>query len=456
MSSSTPPAITDLQRTLSGAVVLPADSGYDAARSAWNLTVDQRPVAVVTPADVDEVRAVLAAAAASGLGVTVQPNGHGANGSLEGVVLIRPTAFDEITLDQETRTARVGAGVNWGRVLTALDGTGLVALAGSNPEVNTVGYSIGGGHSMFSRAYGLASRSVTAVELVDAGGEARRVTASSDPELFWALRGGGGLFGVITAIEFALHPADTLFGGSIVFPITVGIDAIVTGFDLAAVDPTLGLDISLARFPDMPQLPPPLRGQTIASVAFVHIGDAASAAPIVDRLRSIGTPLLDGLTSFTIGGLAAVAAEPTDPMPTVDWGGAVDGFDRATATEFVGAFLAGVEGGLSRVSVRPLGGAIAADPDVDDAAIGALDAQALISSGVLAFTPEMAAGADAALEPLRRFAAAHPTTGMVPTFLGSGTGLADAFDAGALDRLRAVKDRVDPGGLIRSNRALPE
>ncbi|KQX07240.1 MULTISPECIES: FAD-binding oxidoreductase [unclassified Leifsonia] len=455
MTSTIPSAIADLQRTVTGAVILPDDPGYDAARAAWNLSVDQRPAAVVTPADVEEVRAVLAAAAASGLGVTVQPNGHGANGSLDGVVLIRPTAFDEITIDVEARTARVGAGVNWGRVLTALDGTGLIALAGSNPEVNAVGYSIAGGHSMFSRAFGLASRSVTAVDLVDASGESRRITAASDPELFWALRGGGGLFGVITAIEFTLHPADTLFGGSIVFPITVGIDAVVTGFDLAATDPRLGLDISLARFPDMPQLPEPLRGQTIASVAFVHIGDAASAAPIVDRLRAVGTPLLDALTSFTIGGLAAVAAEPTDPMPTIDWGGAVDGFDRATATEFVGAFLAGVEGGLSRVSVRPLGGAIGADSEVDDAVVGALDARALISSGVLAFTPEMAAAADAALQPLRQFADAHPTTGMVPTFLGRGTGLADAFDSATLERLRAVKERVDPTGIIRSNRALP-
>ena len=145
---------------------------------AWNLTVDQHPAAVVTPADVDEVRAVLAAAAASGLGVTVQPQRTrrqriARRGRADAADSLR-RAHRSIT---DARTARVGAGVNWGRVLTALDGTGLVALAGSNPEVNTVGYSIAGGHSMFSRAYGLASRSVTAVELVDASGEARRVTA---------------------------------------------------------------------------------------------------------------------------------------------------------------------------------------------------------------------------------------------------------------------------------------
>ncbi|MET0974833.1 MAG: FAD-binding oxidoreductase [Leifsonia sp.] len=455
MPSSIPSAITELRSTMTGSVLLPGDPGYDAARQAWNLAVDQRPVAVVTPADVDDVRRVIAAAAASGLGVTVQPNGHGANGPLDGVVLLRPTAFDEITIDADAATARVGAGVNWGRVLTALDGTGLVALAGSNPEVNVVGYSIAGGHSMFSRAYGLAARSVTAIELVDASGGLRRVTAADDAELFWALRGGGGLFGVITAIEFALHPAATLYGGSMVFPIDVGIDVVTAGFEIAAGDPGIGVDVGVARFPDMPQLPEPLRGRTIASVAFVHIGDAASAAPIVDRLHAIGTPLLDGLTEFTIGGLAAVAAEPTDPMPTVDWGGTVDGFDRATAAELVGAFLSGVEHGLARVGVRVLGGRIAADPDLDDAVVGAIGAPALISSGVLAFTPEMAAGADAALQPLRDFAAAHPTTGMVPSFLGSGTGIADAFDPATVARLRAVKERVDPDGLIRSNRALP-
>lgn len=455
MSSSIPSSITDLKHAITGSVVLPDDPDFDDARAAWNLAVEQQPVAVVTPTDVAEVRTVIAAAEAAGLGVTVQPNGHGANGSLDGVVLVRPTAFDELAIDADARTARVGAGVNWGRVLTALDGTGLVALAGSNPEVNAVGYSIAGGHSMFSRAFGLASRSVTAVELVDASGELRRVTADADSELFWALRGGGGLFGVITAIEFTLYPADQLFGGGIIFPIGLGIDVVTAGFELGASDPALGIDVGLARFPDMPQLPEPLRGQTIASVAFVHIGDAASAAPIVERLRAIGTPLLDGLREFTIGDLAAVAAEPTDPMPTIDWGGTVDGFDRVTATELVGAFLAGVQAGLSRVSVRVLGGNIAANPEIDDAAIGAITAPALISSGVLAFTPEMAAGADAALQPLRSFAAAHPTSGMVPSFLGSGTALADAFDDASLARLRAVKERVDPNGVIRSNRPLP-
>lgn len=453
MSVSTDRSVLErLRSDLQGTLVLEGDPDYDTARLPWNLAIDQRPAAVATPADVADVQAIVRAAREGGYGVTTQPNGHGADGDLAGVIVIRPSRFDEITVDVEGSLLRVGAGVNWGRALERLDGTGRIALAGSNPEVNVVGLAINGGQSMFSRRYGLTARSIVAVELVDASGEIRRVTDADDAELAWALRGGGGLFGVVTTIELELYPGEQLLGGSLAFPARNAVDVISAAFELANDVPELGLDIGMARFPDVPLVPPPLRGQTVASVALVHVGDEATGRSYADRLISVAEPIADSLTVFTIGSLAAVAAEPVDPMPNADFGGGVDALDAAFAREFVDAFLAGADRGLMRCSVRALGGAIADELGAESSAVGAVRAGGFLNGGVLLFDPSL--DPSAALQPLRDLVARHPGDRTVPTFLGIGSTLADGYPADVVDRLAAVKHRVDPDGLIRSNRPL--
>lgn len=453
MSDSSDRTVLDrLRADLQGTLVLPDDADYDTARQPWNLAVDQRPAAIATPADVADVQSILRAAREGGYGVTTQPNGHGADGDLAGVIIIRPSRFDEIVVDVEGSLLRVGSGVNWGRALERLDGTGRIALAGSNPEVNVVGLALNGGQSMFSRRYGLTARSIIAVELVDAAGEFRRVTDTDDDELLWALRGGGGLFGVVTAIEVALYPGEALFGGSLAFPAQTAVDVIGAAIELARDVPDLGLDIGMARFPDVPLVPPPLRGQTVATVAIVHVGDEATGRSYADRLISVAEPIADTLTAFTIGSLAAVAAEPTDPMPTADFGGSIDTLDAAFAREFVDAFLEGADLGLMRCSVRTLGGAIAEELGAEFSAVGAVQAGGFLNSGVVLFDPTLDPGP--ALRPLRELVARHPGDRIVPTFLGGGSTLADAYPADVVERLAAVKRRVDPDGVIRSNRPL--
>ncbi|MFF2493563.1 FAD-binding oxidoreductase [Agromyces sp. NPDC058064] len=444
--------IERLRAELRGALLLPGDDGYDAARAPWNLSVEQRPAAIAEPADVDDVRAIVLAARDAGLGVTTQPNGHGASDGLDGVVLVRPRRLDELHVDVEARVLRAGAGVNWGRALAALEGTGLIGLAGSNPEVNVVALAIAGGQSMFSRRYGLTARSIIAVELVDAAGEVRRVTDADDGELLWALRGGGGLFGVITAIELALHPGDALYGGGLVFPAESATDVLSAAFSLARDEPELGLDIGMMRFPDAPVFPPHLRGRVVATVGLVHVGDEATGQAFADRLVAVAEPIANALTAFTIGELAAVAAEPVDPMPTADFGAAVGPLDHDFARDFVEAFVRGADRGLTRCSIRAMGGAIADELGAELSVIGAVHAPGLLSSGVLLLGPSV--DPEAALAPLRELAARYPAEGMVPSFLGARTSLADAYGPEVLERLEAVKQRLDPDGLIRSNRPL--
>lgn len=451
MTDARATALEDLRSKLTGTIVLPGDAEYDTARSPWNLGVDQRPAAVATPADIADVQAILAAASAAGFGVTTQPNGHGAAGSLDGVVLVRPSSFDEITVDVEGRTLRVGAGVNWGAALQALDGTGLIGLAGSNPEVNVVGLALNGGHSMFSRLHGLTARSIVAVELVDASGEVRRVTDADDAELAWALRGGGGLFGVVTAIELELFEADALFGGGLVFPSESAVAVISAAFALARDVPELGLDVGMMQFPDLPVMPPHLRGRVVASVGLVHVGDEASGRALTERLLAVAEPIANSLTAFTIGSLAAVAAEPTDPMPTADFGASIGSDDDDFAAAFVEAFLAGAAHGLTRAGLRAMGGATAEELGSELSAVGAVHAPLLLNAGVLLMGP--AVDPVAALQPLRDLDARYGVAGGVPTMLGPGP-LSLAYPPEVLERLAAVKQRVDPSGVIRSNRAI--
>src|SRR5215470_4711152 len=182
-------------------IVRPGDDGWDEARQAWNLAVDQRPAAVALPRTADDVIGLVAWARGEGLRVAAQGTGHAAAAlaSLEDTVLVKTARLSDVQIDPELLRARVGAGVIWADVSTAAAEFGLAALAGSAPDVGVVGYTLGGGVSWLARRYGLAANSVLAVELVTADGRLVRADHYHEPDLFWALRGGGGALGIVTA-----------------------------------------------------------------------------------------------------------------------------------------------------------------------------------------------------------------------------------------------------------------
>ncbi|MBN9195435.1 MAG: FAD-binding oxidoreductase [Microbacterium sp.] len=460
MTHDIPSELDRLRTTLRGTLLTAADPGWDAARAPWNLSVDQHPRAIVTPLDVEDVRAVLTTARTTGLAVTVQPHGHGAADALDDVILVRPTRFDELSIDVGARMARVGAGVDWGRVLAALDGTGLVALAGSNPEVSVVGYSLAGGHSGFSRAFGLASNAVQAIELVTADGTLTRVDAVSDPDLFWALRGGGGLFGIVTAMEFRLFPLPSteglLYGGKLTFP---GAAARAVLAAMSEVVPHLPDEVSVAggmvHLPDAAFVPEPLRGTTLASVDVISLLDRDTTEGLIEPVRTAGDAIAATIGSFPVGRLPEVAAEPVAPVAAIDHGLLLRTIQPAAIDALVDGFDRGIPLGLSLLQIRPLGGAIARGSSSDGVA-GRVGGAALVGVSVVGAGPGMdrdraAQAIDAVLEPVRDFEG----RGIVATFLSAGDDLGRAYDTAAIARLRTVKDRVDTDGMMRSNRMLP-
>src|SRR3954452_5380063 len=185
-----------------GLLAVPGETAYDEARVAWNLAVDQRPAAVALPCDADEVAEVVRHAADRGLRVTAQSTGHNAGplGDLSDTILIRTHLMRGVHIDAGAQVARAQAGALWRDVVGPAAEHGLAALHGSAPDVGVVGYTLGGGISWYSRKYAVASSRVLAIEVVTADGERIRADRRQNADLFWALRGGGGSFAIVTAI----------------------------------------------------------------------------------------------------------------------------------------------------------------------------------------------------------------------------------------------------------------
>src|SRR5215218_2283415 len=201
-------------------LVLPHDPRYDEARSSFNLLVDQRPAAVALPSDARGVADAVAYAQRHGLRVAPQATAHNQAplGDMEDLFLVNVSRLQDVRVDPAAKSVRVGAGVKWDRVAPRLSAHGLAGLHGSSPDVGIAGYSLGGGMGWLARKHGLQTNAVTALELVTVDGELIRVDADHEPDLFWALRGGGGNFGVVTTIEFDVVEVEELYAGAYFFP----------------------------------------------------------------------------------------------------------------------------------------------------------------------------------------------------------------------------------------------
>ncbi|MGI5346716.1 FAD-binding oxidoreductase [Streptomyces sp. CA-250714] len=428
----------DLRSAVKGRILTPGDEGFDAARRPWNLAVDQRVAAVVDAADADDVAAVVRQAHLAGMAVLAQPSGHGAAGDVDGAILLRTGGLGGIEIRPQQRLARVGAGVKWGEVLQAAGPHGLTGLAGSSPAVSVTGYTLGGGLSWFSRAHGFAADSVRAFDVVDADGTRRRVTAESDPELFWALRGGSGEFAAVTAMEFALHPAPDLYGGRMLWPAAAAPAVLETYREVTAGAPDeLSVWYDLLQFPGAPAM---------VAVDATYLGPAWEGADLLRAFEKIDSRISDSRSTLPVADLGTITAEPTDPGP---------GMSRAElltelTADVAQAPLAEPIDPLLSVQLRHLGGALAR-PSADVGACGALSEPYLLYMFGIPTTPEKAA---AVRERQRQLATALTpyTSGRKPyTFLAPGERAASAFAPDALGRLRALKHERDPRGVFRTN-----
>ena len=444
--------VAALRTALPGRVVAPDDPIWDLARRGWVVNVDQRPAAVVTTDTAVEVATAVRTATALGYPVTAQPVGHGATTALSGSVVLRTRGLGGIDVDTESRTVHVGAGVKWGELLSALEPTGLAAPAGSNPDPSVVGYTLGGGLSWFGRAWGLAAHAVTAFDVVDHDGTPVRVDATTDPERFWAMKGGGGDFGIVTALEMRLFPAPQVYGGRLMWPIEMARPVLQAFREVTRKAPEeLTVWAHLLRFPPDPAMPEEIRGRSFVSVGVAFLGSETDANHHLTRLRQLPAMVLDTLGPVPLGRLGEIANEPTEPMPGQEWSGMLARLDEDTVDRVVDAVGAGADVPLAVVQIRHLGGALTRGR-VEDGPNGAILEPYQVFALGIPVSPEAAAGIAAAFGGLRAALAPELTGRTFFNFLGQDTDPTAAFPAGALDRLRQVKAELDPAGAFRSHR----
>ncbi|MEV5880564.1 FAD-binding oxidoreductase [Streptomyces sp. NPDC052101] len=292
----------------------PGDTGYDDELAGFQLGFAQRPAVLVPARSAADVAAAVRYAAAEGLPVGVQATGHGLPGGYTGGLLITTRRMDGIVVDPAARTVRVQAGVRWGQVVEATEPYGLAPLNGSAPSVGAVSYTLGGGLGILAREFGYAADHVRWLEVVTADGRLRRVTPDSDPELYWALLGAGQSIALVTEMEIGLVPVRTLYGGSLAFDGRV-VDpaAALRAYENWTRTVPDGLTSSFAAvpYPDLPALPPHLRGTYVISIRVAYTG--TDGEQIVAPLREIGPTLSDSLRVLPYAESHTIHSDPDFP-----------------------------------------------------------------------------------------------------------------------------------------------
>ena len=447
LSTETPPALT-------GDIVTPDHAEWDIARRGWNLAVDQRPALVAFPADAADVQSLIEYAIRTGLKVAPQGTGHNAAalGALDDTILLSTQRMRGVEIDPEARTARVQAGTLWLEVTEAATPHGLFPLSGSSPDVGVVGYTLGGGLSWLARRHGLAANAVTAIELVTPDAQLVRATADVHPDLFWALRGGGGNFGVVTAMEFELFPYGEVFAGMMLWPYERHAEVLHAWHALTETAPEeLTTALRIMHFPPLPELPPFLSGRSVVVIDGAYAGSADEGAAAVAALRAL-EPEMDTFAPSSPAVLSRIHMDPEEPIPYRGDGAVLGTLDAAA----LDAFAAGIQPGSPVLfsELRHVGGAVGRVPAGGGAA-GCIRGGYLLFSVGLAMSPEMAAGVATGQAAL--------IAGMAPWAIDKGylnfverpTDASTLYDDDDYARLRAIRAAVDPAGRMVGNHPIP-
>jgi FAD/FMN-containing dehydrogenase len=440
-----------LQAAISGEVFVPGEAGYDQARQAWNLAMDQRPAVVVVADSAADVAEAVRYARTHRMRIAPQGTGHAARPlePLDGAMLLRTSRMRGVRIDPATRTARAEAGALWQDVTVPAARHGLAALAGSSPSVGVAGYTLGGGLGWLARRYGLAANSVTAAELVTPDGDLVRADAGHEPDLFWAVRGGGGSVGVVTALDKQLYPVGELYAGDLFFPIQRTAEVLDAWRAWTGTVPDEVTSIGrIMRFPPLPAVPEPMRGRAFAMVEAAYLGDAGTGAELIQPLRRLG-PDLDTSAMIPAPALGQLHMDPDQPVPNNGGGAFLTDFPAAAIDALVAVAGPDADTPLASVEVRHLGGALAR-PAPGDLAQPTIGASHLTFSAGPTPTPELAAAvprdAQAATDALAAWHASYDYYNEVETPAPASAVLPPA----SYRRLQEIKSSYDPDQMIIS------
>ncbi|UGT39549.1 FAD-binding oxidoreductase [Nocardia yamanashiensis] len=439
----------ELRSAVRGRVVAMGEDGFEQARMPWNVAVAQQPVAVVEVADADDAAAVVRCAGRAGLAVSTQTTGHGASTAADGTILVKTRALQGVQIDARERTARIGAGMPWLDVLGAAAERGLTGAVGSSDVVGVAGYTLGGGLGWFARSHGYAANTVRAFEVITADGVRTRVSADSEPDLFWALRGGGGDFALVTELELELFEAVSLSGGRMLWP-SEQAEAVLAAFRRATVEAPEGLSIwyTVIQFPPFPQLPELLRGSAMVAIDVLAQGAVTSPLRWFEEVPGL---VLDTRRPLLPTEIGSICMEPTAPTPARIRGELLTDLAPETAATLLDAVApGGTPAPLALAQLRHLGGAIARPAPDAGCAAGIHEPYLLSLLGPIP-TPELTAVVSARQDAVTAALRPHLSGRKPLTYLDSGESAAAAFDPETLTRLQQIKSKYDPAATFRSS-----
>lgn len=452
-------ALKALRLMLPERVLTPDDPGYDAARAGFSIADQPAPDIVVVASCADDVVAAVNFAREQQLPVSVKATGHNFGFAYRGGLMINTEQMQGVSIDPQARTARVEAGVRWGTVVAAAQKHGLAPLNGAAPHVGVIGYSLFGGFGWLLRKYGAAVDSVIAADLVTADGQLRHISETSQPDLFWALRGASGNFGVVTALEFKLYPVSEVYGGALFFPLEQA-QQVLTAYSrwVETVPDEITSSITLFRMPPLPQLPEPLRGKAVITIRAAYVGTVEQGAALLQPLRSLDGLIIDTFGMLPYSETRTINNDPVDPIPvrrstmmlkdlsaaTIDTLVRVDGIESTTPVMIV--------------EIRHLGGALSRVAP-ESTAFSQRYAPFIVQTLDVLMGPEQAQIADRNTRAIVEALQPHSTGGVLPSWLGDGDHGVERMRAGFTpahyERLVALKDLYDPTNMFRLNHNIP-
>ena len=445
--------VRSLDARLTGSAFGPDDAGYAEAKTGWVFGLDPRPAVVALPETAADIAAIVAFAREHGLSVAPQGTGHNAYpiGDLEHAVLLRTVRMRGVEIDAERRVARAEAGAWMFDVVEPAAQHGLTPLLGSSPDVGVVGYNLGGGVSWLARKHGLAANHVVAIEVVTADGRHVRADHVNEPDLFWALRGGGGNFGVVTAIELRLFELEAAYAGAMFFPVERAAEVLKAWVEWTASAPDEVTSIgTILNVPPMPDIPELFRGRSFARIEAVFLGDEAQGAELMAPLRDLG-PEIDTFAMVSSIEISRLHMDPEGGIPMamsdhqlierID----ADGIDRLV--EAVGA---GSGTPLTFVELRHGGGALHR-PAADQGVTGVVPGEFLAFTLGIPMVPELVPAIETDFGVVRSILSDYDTDRAYLNFVERAADPAAFYGEEAYARLRAVKARVDPDEVLVAN-----
>jgi hypothetical protein len=439
-----------LRAALAGQAFVRGQAGYDQARQAWNLTWDQHPSVVVVAESASDVVKAVRYARDHGMRIAPLGTGHGADPlePLESAMLLRTSGMRQVGIEATTRTARAEAGAVWQDVITPAAQLGLAGLSGTSPNVGVTGYTLGGGIGFMARRYGLAANSVTAAEIVTPDGDLVRVDSDHEPDVFWAIRGAGGV-GVVTALEMKLYPVKELYAGNLFFPIQRSAEVLHAwrAWTTTAPDDVTSI-VHILRVPRIPEVPEQMRGQAYAIVEAAYLGDSNTGTELIQPLRKLG-PELDTFAMIPASALGQLNMDPSQPSAGEGDGALLVDLPGGAIDTLVAAVGPDAQAPPDSVEVRHLDGALArpvegggAQPSIDASyllyAVGATPAPDLVGP--------VRAHVQAVKDALAPWHASYDYYNLAETPASAATVLPPA----SYRRLQEIKSTYDPDQVIIS------